>query len=453
MKPVRTFDLIVIGTGSAGATAAHQCRAAGWKVAIVDSQPFGGTCALRGCDPKKVLVGAAELMDWYRRMEGKGITGRAVRIDWPALLRFKQTFTDPVPKNREEGYAKAGIVALQGRAQFVDRNVLRVGDEILDATHVLIAAGAKPAPVGVPGEEHLTTSTDFLELDVLPKRALFVGGGYISFEFAHVAVRAGASVRILHKDDHPLAAFDQDLAALLVGATRDLGVDVQLNAPVEKIEKRGSTLVVHARTGDRRETFDADLVVHGAGRVPDIDDLELERANVQRERGGVVVNEYLQSVSNPAVYAAGDAAASGGPPLTPVAALEGHVAAMNLLNGNQLPVPDYTNVASVVFTVPPLASVGLQEATAKERGLKFLVKHEDTSWWYSTRRVNLPVSGYKTLVEEGSGRILGAHLFGPHADEVINLFALAMHAGISAGKLRGIPWGYPTSSSDIPYMM
>lgn len=450
---MKTFDLVVIGTGSAGATAAHACRQAGWEVVIIDSHPFGGTCALRGCDPKKVLVGAAELVDWHRRMEGRGVTASGARMDWPALIEFKRTFTDPVAPNREEGYRKVGISAFHGRARFTGPQELAVGEETLAAKHILIAAGARPATLGIPGEELLTTSEQFLELASLPRRVLFVGGGYISCEFAHVAARAGAEVRILHRGDRLLEGFDPDLVALLTKVTQDLGVDIRFQTAVQRIERREGTLAVSAEVGGKSETFEADLVVHGAGRVPDIDDMALELAGVKREKRGVVVNEYLQSVSNPAVYAAGDAAASGGPPLTPVAALEGHVAATNLLQGNRLPVPDSANVASVVFTVPPLASVGLSETAARERGLKFRTKFQETSGWYSTRRVNAPASGYKVLIEEGSGRILGAHLFGPHADEVMNLFLLAMYAELPAAALKGVLFGYPTGASDVPYMV
>ena len=195
----RKFDLIVIGTGAAGSTAAYKCRKAGWEVAIIDSRPFGGTCALRGCDPKKVLVGAVELIDWARRMEGKGVSAKDAEIDWPALMRFKRTFTDTVPANRERGYAEAGIAAFHGRTRFLDRTTLQVGDDTLIARFTLVAAGAKPATLGIPGEGFLTTSDHFLELERLPQRIAFVGGGYISFEFAHVAARTGAQVQILHR--------------------------------------------------------------------------------------------------------------------------------------------------------------------------------------------------------------------------------------------------------------
>ncbi|GBC81594.1 Glutathione amide reductase [bacterium HR10] len=448
----RQFDLIVIGTGTAAATVAYRCRAAGWSVAVIDSRPFGGTCALRGCDPKKVLVGAAEVVDWARRMTGKGIASDGCRIEWSDLMRFKRTFTDPIPENREKRFAQAGIVTVHGRARFVAPTAVAVGDEELAARHVVIATGARPARLGIPGEEFLTTSDEFLELDRLPERIVFVGGGYISFEFAHVAARAGAHVRILHRGARPLKGFDPDLVDQLVRATRDLGIDVRLDTSVEAIERRSGGLIVKARAGGVEHTFEADLVVHGAGRVPDIEDLKLDVAGVASDRRGVLVNEYLQSVSNPAVYAAGDVAASGGPPLTPVAAIEGQVVASNLLEGNHRR-PDYTGVPTVVFTIPPLASVGMHEEKAREEGLTFTVKRGDTSGWYSSRRVGMTHSGFKVLVEEGSDRILGAHLLGPHAEEVINLFGLAIRLGLRAADLKRMPYAYPSSSSDVSYMV
>jgi len=228
---------------------------------------------------------------------------------------------------------------------------------------------------------------------------------------------------------------------------------VQLRASVTAVDKRGDGLVVHARAGEEEIEVAADLVVHAAGRVPEIDDLDLEAAGVARgEKGGVAVNEYLQSVSNPAVYAAGDAAASGGLPFTPVAGMQGGIVAANLLNGNTR-TPDYLGIPTVVFTTPPLARVGLDEATARAQGLRFTTRHQDTSGWYSSRRVGLAHTGFKTLVEDGTGRILGAHLLGPHAEEIINIFGLAIRAGLSARNLKDMVFAYPTSASDIGYML
>jgi glutathione reductase (NADPH) len=369
------------------------------------------------------------------------------------MARFKRTFTDGVPAAMDRSFKEAGMLSAHGRARFVGPTSLRVGEETYAGRHVVIAAGARHAPLGIPGEEHLTTSSGFLGLETLPRRVAFVGGGYIAFEFAHIAARAGAEVTVLHRGTRPLEGFDPDLVAQLVGTTRGLGADVRLGTSVTAVEKRGGELVVHAGTATGEVEVAADLVVHAAGRVPEVDDLDLGAAGVERgEKGGVAVNEYLQSVSNPAVYAAGDAAASGGLPLTPVAGMEGRTVAANLLNGNTR-TPNYLGIPTVVFTTPPLARVGLDEATARAQGLHFRAHHEDTSGWYSSRRVSLTHTGFKTLVEEGTDRVLGAHLLGPHAEEIINVFALAVREGVSASDLKDMVFAYPTGASDIGYML
>jgi len=449
----KTFDLVVIGTGSAASEVASRCRAAGWTVAIVDSRPFGGTCALRGCDPKKVLVGAAEAIDGIRRLDGKGVVQGGTRIDWRGLMAFKRSLIAAVPQSREEGFASNGIEAFHGRAHFIGPTRIAVGGDELEGQHVVVATGAKPVDLEIPGREHLVTSEQFLELDDLPSSVVFVGGGYISFEFAHVAARAGARVTIIHRGERPLELFDPDLVDLLAARTRALGIDLQLRTAVTGIARSREGFVVHATAGGAARSFEAALVVHGAGRVPEIDDLDLDTGGIAWDRRrGVTVNEYLQSVSNPAVYAAGDAAASGGPALTPVAGYEGRIVATNLLDGNTV-VPDYAIVPSVLFTLPPLASVGLGDEAARERGLTFITHHEKTDGWYSSRRIGEDTSGFKVLVEEGSGRVLGAHVLGPHAEEVINLFAVAMRAKMPAADLKSMLFGYPTSASDVPYMV
>lgn len=194
------------------------------------------------------------------------------------------------------------------------------------------------------------------------------------------------------------------------------------------------------------------MVVHGAGRVPEIDDLDLATAGVESGRRGVLVNEFLQSVSNSRVYAAGDAADTAGYPLTPVAALEGRVVAENLLDGNKVQ-PDYAGTPTVAFTLPPIAAVGLSEEKARKRGLKFSVNSQDTSGWYSSRRVGEKYSASKVLVQADTGRILGAHLLGPSADELINIFALAIRRGLTADDLKDTIFAYPTHASDVGYMV
>ncbi len=447
-----TYDLIVVGTGSAGAGVAFRCKKAGWSVAIIDSRPFGGTCALRGCDPKKVLVAAAEALYWGHRLTGLGVHPGDARIDWRQLMAFKRTFTEPVPQSREQGFTRAGIDTFHGRAEFVGPTSVRVGENVLEARHVVIASGAMPAKLRIPGEDHLITSDDFLELAELPERIVFVGGGYISMEFANVAVLSGASVTVVHRGSRPLQGFDPDLADKVAQAARASGIDLRLETQVDAIEQIDGRFRVRISGPAGTHGFEADLVVHGAGRVAEIDDLDLATAGVDRGKRGVLVSEYLQSISNPAVYAAGDAAETVGLPLTPVAALEGKVVAANLLNGNHAR-PNYSGTPTVAFTLPPIATVGLSEDDARKRGLKFRVNYQDTSSWYSSRRVGEPHSASKVLIEEGTGKILGAHLLGPSADEMINIFALAIRRGLTAEDIKDALFAYPTHASDLAYMV
>lgn len=447
---LKQYDLVVIGTGTAAMVAATRVRAAGWRVAVVDYRPFGGTCALRGCDPKKMLVGGARAADHVRRMQGKGVAGD-VKIDWSELMAFKRGFTDPVPAKHEQRYREKGIDTYHGRARFTAPNTIEVGDESLDAKHVLIASGAEPIELGIAGEECLITSEEFLALPELPKRIALVGGGYIAAEFSHIAARAGAHVTVFQRGPRLLNGFDPDLVGWLMDSFDTIGVDVRLQTTVTAIEKTGSGYRVQCTSHDQTSAVDADLVVHAAGRAPALESLDLEAAGLAHEHGRLALNEYLQSVSNPAVFAAGDAAQAG-PPLTPVSSHDAKVVVANLLHGNHRR-PDYRGVPSVVFTIPPMATVGLTEAKARERGLKFTMKSQRTSDWFTARQAAEPVYGFSVLVEEDSDQILGAHLVGPHADEVINLFALAIRHRLTAADLKSTMFAYPTSASDVGAMV
>lgn len=445
-----SFDVIIIGTGSAGKTVAEAARQAGKTVAIIDKQPFGGTCSQRGCDPKKVLVGASEIVARATQLMGKGIVGTPA-IDWSALMAFKKTFTDSIPKNAEQKFGDQGIYRLHGVATFLSENTVRVGNNILVATHIVIAAGAKPRPLHIPGEELIIDSTAFLELAKLPGEIVMVGGGYIAFEFAHLAARVGANVTILHQGKHPLEGFDADVVNLLVKAITGIGIQIILEASVTAVTgKPGYLEVQYELNGEHRKT-EAELVVHAAGRVADVDELNLEKAGVALGKKGVVVNEYLQSVTNPVVYACGDAADKG-LPLTPVASYEGRIVAQNILKGNRHTVANKP-VPATVFTVPPLASVGLTETQAIGQGYDVSVLFQETSGWYSSRRTNEPVTGFKTLVDKQTGLILGAHVLGAGSEEIINLFALAMNYQIAAKDLGDQLFAYPTHGSDLSYML
>jgi glutathione reductase (NADPH) len=445
----KAYDLVVIGSGTAAQVASFRVRAAGWSVAVIDHLPFGGTCALRGCDPKKMLISGAEAIDMARRMRGRGVTSN-LGIDWRELIAFKRTFTDPVPANHERRYAEHGIDAFHGKASFTGRDTIAVGGQTVQARHALIATGARPVPLTFSGAGHVITSDRFLELERLPARIVMVGGGYIAAEFSHIAARAGAKVTVLQRAERMLTRFEPELVGWLLEKFAEIGVDVRTGTAVEAIEQVDSGFRVRGRKGGEEIAIKADLVVHAAGRVSDLD-LNLSAAGIAAENGRLALNEFLQSVSNPAVYAAGDAAAKG-PPLTPVSSHDGKVVAANLLEGNRHR-PDYRGVPSVAFTLPPIAAVGMSEAAARTAGLAFRVYCQKVPDWYTARRVGETVYGYKTLIEEGSGRILGAHLVGPHVDEVINLFALAIHRDLTAEDLRQTIFAYPTGASDISSML
>ena len=448
----REYDVIVIGTGVAGSDVAWHCREAGMRVAITDHQTYGGTCALRGCVPKRVLAGAAEVVARVHDQQGRGLRGE-VSIDWAQLLAFERSFTDPVPRRKEERFRRAGIHTWRGFARFAGPNRVAIGDDLFSARYIVIATGAHPRPLDVPGADLVTQSGDFFYLETLPERIVFIGGGYISFEFAHVAARAGAKATILQRSGRVLKGFDHEIVDRLVQASREVGIDVQMNMPLLSVEKTAAGLLVRAGREGEEETFEADIVVHGAGRVPAIEGLDLAAGGVETDRRGIRVNEYLQSVSNPAVYVAGDAN-PGGVQLTPVAVRDAHIVVDNILNGNAR-AADYWVVPSAVFTNPLIASVGLTEEAAKEKGIPYIVHAGDLSERFTNRGINQKHVGYKLLIDGDSRRILGAHLIGHHVEEVINIFALAIKHGLTVDDLTldAIPWAYPSNTYDIIHMV
>lgn len=447
---MQTVDVIVIGTGSAGKTAAEAAREAGKSVAIIDKQPFGGTCSQRGCDPKKVLVGAAEIIARSSWMAGKGI-GQQPTINWADLMAFKRTFTEPIPDRTVAKFEDEGMNQFHGAATFISADTVRVNDEEIKGKQIVIASGNKPMTLGIPGEDLLIDSTGFLDLDELPDDVVLVGGGYIAFEFANIAMRTGAKVTIINDTPRPLGGFDPDLVDLLVKAMEATGITILVNAKVSGIAGKPGTLTIDYEQDGKTQSIPTKLAIHAAGRVPDIDELALDVAGVTVSKKGVVVNDYMQSVSNPLVYACGDVAEKG-LPLTPMASYEGKIVGTNLVAGNTSkyePQP----VPTTVYAIPPMASVGLTEAQAKEQGKKVKVLFKDAVSWYTSKRINEPTAGSKILIDSETDEIVGAHLLGEGSDEVINSFAVAMAHTITASALAKTIYAYPTRSSDISYML
>ncbi len=448
----RSYDLIVIGTGMAGVSAANKCASQGWNVAIVDALPYGGTCALRGCDPKKILRRGAEIIDSARMMRGKGIDDVGLSVNWGDLMKHKHGFTDPVPQNMEDSLLENGIDILHGVARFTDRNSIKIDGILYEATHFLIATGARPRPLDFPGHEHLVDSTDFLDLEVLPPRILFVGGGFISFEFAHICSRAGSAPVIIDRGPRPLKGFDPDLVELLITRGTEAGIELRRSTTITAIERSQNGYAVSVERSGLPETMEFDLVVHGAGRVPELSGLDLDAAGVEWDERGVRVAGHLQSTTNPAVYAAGDSADTPGMPLTPVAVFEGKVAASNMLKGTTT-VPGYAGVPTAVFTIPELARVGMLEREARDQGIDVDVRYSDTSGWYSNYRIGETTAAAKILIDRSSDRIVGAHLLGPEYGELINFLALAMKLDLTTRQLKSVTAAYPTIGSDLGSML
>lgn len=446
---IKEFDVFVIGSGIAGQTVAKACTLNGYKVAIADNRAYGGTCANRGCDPKKVLLGFTEVLQKADHLSGKGITSLP-KTDWKKIRNFKSSFTEPVPASTEDKLNDLGIKLYHQSPKFLDENTLSVEGKTVKVKKTVIATGLKPRKLDVLGEEHLLTSNDFLDLEELPDSMVFIGAGYIGMEFAHMAARFGVEVTILQSGDRPLKNFDPDMVSKLVGATEDLGIKMIFNAKATEIEDLQKNKRVYYKVGNSKKQLKAELVFNTSGRVPSIDDLDLEKGKVAFSDRGITVNEFLQSTTNKNVYACGDVS-DNAVPLTPFSGREGEIVAHNLENGNTMKA-EFPHFPSVTFTIPNLAKIGLSETEAKKRFKNVKVTCKDASSFFNAKRINEPIYAYKTIINEDNDQILGVHLIGPEASEVINLFAITIAKKVTVSELKNIVFAYPTWGGDIPYM-
>lgn len=438
---MRTYDCIVIGTGAAGNQAAYKFVEKGLRVAIIENFTPGGTCSQRGCDAKKILLTGSETKDAVERLLGYGLKG-LVSIDWRQLMERKNEYTRAIPEQTRQRYDDLGIDYYHGEPRFISDKKLIVDDEELEADTFLIATGLRPRELSIPGSELFLNSNEFLELRDVPRRLVCIGGGYISFEFAHLARIAGAEVTILLRSG-ALKQFEQDLVMVLLEATKALGI--QILHETEAVSYSEKTLTLSDGT-----RLEADVVLNATGRIASIEHLDLDKAGVTFEEKGIHVNDYLQS-SAPNIYAAGDVAVSGNPALTPFAGTEGRLAACNMLENNTrtlelLPVP------SIVFTAPNLAQVGQTEARLKQNNIRYRGKLIDTSSWQTNVRIKDPFARAKVLIGDDD-QILGAHFIGVHAAELANYFSFAMQHRIPSSALQKTSFAYPTPASDIASLL
>ena len=445
------YDVVILGGGNAGMGVTGPTRAAGLSVALIEPGDLGGTCPNRGCVPKKVLVAAAHALDEIARAKHQCITIGEPKLDWAALIDREKAMIKDIPARMERTLQDRGVTLMRGRAKFAGPRAIAVDGRSIEAKHIVIATGSKPRKLPIEGAEHLITSDDVLSERTLPREIVFIGGGVIAMEFSHVYARAGSKVTILEVLPRLLGEMDKDAGAEIAAESKRIGIDVHTEVKIRRIAPLNGRLRVTFEQGGQEHALDADRVVNGAGRVADVEALDLAAGQVDVERGRIKADAHLRSASNPAVHVCGDALWSS-PQLSPIATYEGGIVGRNIVEGPRHK-PDYASIPSCVYTVPALASVGLTQAKAAEQGLRVKVHTNDLGSWLSSRTYAESAAWSRIVVEEGSDRILGAQIVGHAGEELIHLFALAMKHGITATDLRQAVYGYPTFSADIKSML
>jgi glutathione reductase (NADPH) len=448
-----SYDIIVIGAGPAGVATSIIARRSGVSVLVVEKNGFGGVCPLRGCIPKKILSTAAEAMDCIAKAPEHRITVSGTKWDWKGLIDRKRDMIRDVPGKTRDRFHSLGIETVEGAARFTGPKSIEVNGIEYRAGKIVIAAGSKPRQLSIPGFEHTLSSDDLFELETLPTSLIFIGGGAIGMEFTHIFARAGTRVTILEAASRVLPDMEEDIINKLAGYTQFLGVEISTGVHVESIQKtaQGASVTLTIPNITVSSTLEADVIANGAGRIADIDGLDLEKAGITTDRKGIVIDEHLRSVSNPDVFVAGDAV-SMSPHLSPVASYEGHVVANNITSQEPMTV-DYRAVPMAVYTIPSVASVGLTEYEAKRQGYEFATAFHDLQNLRVSQIHGEQAAISKVIIDRRTDLILGAHILGHNAEELINIFVLAMKYGITAHDLHDTIYTFPTFSSAIPVIV
>ena len=450
-----SYDVVVIGTGTAGQTVAYELKEKGLTVAVVEkSDTPGGTCALAGCQAKKWFYEGVEVTAKSNHLKGKGILSTP-RVSWADFLREKNKFTTTVPGNTLTGFKKAGIDVISGVARFYDEKIVAIDGRKISARFFVIASGARPMPLAIEGIGNAISSNQFLDLPSLPSRFVFIGGGFISFEFAHFVTRLGdgdsRQTTIIEAAPRPLGPFDAEMVSLLVAASNAEGIDVHTGVQISAIEQHENAFRVITNDG---VSYAADVVVNSAGRLADIDDLDLDRAGIDYSHRGISVNARMQT-TQPHVYAVGDCASTV--QLARVADFEAMVAANSILgtkSGQTWLEMDYSAIPAVLFTYPQYGMVGYTEDALKSEGIPYAKSFGKNLTWPTYRRIGMSNAAYKILVGT-DGKFLGAHILSDNSTGIINTIRLAMLNRIPVETLyqQSIMSPYPSRESDILYML
>lgn len=444
------YNVLVIGSGIAGQTAAEICRKNSLSVAITDTREFGGTCANRGCDSKRILLQFSELVYKSRNLKGVGVK-ELPKLSWKKVQKFRRSFSNPIPPNTEEKLTDLGMSLYHQSPKFISEQEVEIEGKVVSADYFVIATGNMPRPLDIEGKEYLKVSEDILDLKKIPKSVTFIGSGYIAMEFACMLTILGCKVTIFEREKSALSGFDPYLVEKLIVKLKSLGVKFVFDADVTAIEKSGKNLKVSYNSEDKAKTHKSRIVINATGRVPSIADLQLDKAGVEADDNGIVVNDHLQSKSNPKVYACGDVS-NKSLPLTPLSGLQGYIVGNNVVKENSK-ILDVPCVPSTVFTTPNLSSVGFLEEEAKVRYKNVKVYQGDCSGWYNAKREHEDTYAYTILVNERTDEIVGAHLLSSEANEAINVFATAIYNKMTVKEFKRMIMTYPSFSMDLKKMM
>lgn len=440
------YDVIILGGGNAGFGVSAIAHEAGKKLAFIEEWDFGGTCPNRGCTPKKFLVAAAHALHEIELASAHCISVGAPKLDWAGLIQRTKSMVSGVPGGMAGLAEKRGDV-FRGSAKFVAPNAVAVDGQVLEAENIVIATGSTPRPLPIPGAEQMITSNEVLSDETQPAEVVFIGGGVIAMEFSHVYARAGTKVTILEVMPRLLPRVEEGAVAAVQAESERIGITVKTGVQVKEIAQQNGKLSVAFEHEGQEQSVAADRVVNGAGRIANVGALDLDAGGIKHDRIAVEVDDYLRSTSNPAVWVCGDALVTS-PQLSPIATYEGRIVGQNIVNGPSVK-PDYSVIPSGIYTVPALSTVGLTEEEARQKGLKVKVSVNDMTGWFSGKTYAESVAYAKVLVDQDTDRIVGAHMVGHQAEDLVHLFAMAMRHGIAAGSLKEDIFAFPTFSSDV----
>jgi dihydrolipoamide dehydrogenase len=435
-----SFDVVVIGGGPGGYVAALRAAQLGAKTAIVEKDRMGGTCLVRGCIPTKALLQSSELYTLARAGAPFGLVADHVGFDWPAAQKRKTAVVDQLVKGVEGLLKAGGVTSLKGSARLAGKGVVDVSGDQHQARDIVIATGSAIARIPLPGAELTIDSDQILELKEVPRRLAVIGGGVVGMEFAAMFAALGSKVTVLEMLPQVLTMVDSDLVAVYTRHLSGLGGEIHTDSKVSEVVKRDGALQVRFSTGGEGGVVDADQVLLAVGRVPYTQGLEAERAGVKLERGRVVVDEHLHTDAD-GVWAIGDVI--GGIMLAHVASYEG-VCAVENIAGHSTRTPDYHAAPNCIYTDPEIAHVGLGEKEAREKGIA--VKVGRFPFAASGRALTLGQSeGFvKVLADAASGKLLGAHIIGPRATDLIAEATLAVQNGLTMEQLDLTIHAHPT---------